>query len=58
MDERTFETLELKDLIALAARHVQTAPGRFKMLGSAPLGLAIRDPSGTGNHRGMRHVSE
>ena len=36
MDERTFETLELKDLIALAARHVQTAPGRIKMLNLRP----------------------
>ena len=36
MDERTFETLELKDLITLAARHVQTAPGRLKMLRQRP----------------------
>ncbi len=31
MDERTFETLELNDLIILASRHVQTAPGRHRM---------------------------
>jgi DNA mismatch repair protein MutS2 len=37
MDERTFETLELKDLIELAARHVQTAPGRNGMLNLRPL---------------------
>jgi DNA mismatch repair protein MutS2 len=37
MDERTFETLELKDLIALAARHVQTAPGRAGMLNLRPM---------------------
>jgi DNA mismatch repair protein MutS2 len=37
MDERTFETLELKDLIELAARHVQTAPGRSGMLNLRPL---------------------
>jgi len=36
MDEQTFETLELQDLIALAARHVQTAPGRLKMLRLRP----------------------
>ena len=36
MDERTFETLELKDLIELAARHVQTAPGRNGMLNLRP----------------------
>jgi DNA mismatch repair protein MutS2 len=37
MDERTFETLELKDLIELAARHVQTTPGRSGMLNLRPL---------------------
>jgi DNA mismatch repair protein MutS2 len=36
MDERTFETLELQDLIELAARHVQTAPGRYRMLRLRP----------------------
>lgn len=36
MDERTFETLELKDLIELAARHVQTRPGRLRMLTLRP----------------------
>jgi len=36
MDERTFDTLELKSLIALAARHVQTAPGRMRMLNLRP----------------------
>ncbi len=36
MDERTFETLELKDLIELAARHVQTAPGKLKILSLRP----------------------
>ena len=36
MDERTFETLELQDLIGLAARHVQTAPGRLQLLGLRP----------------------
>ncbi|MDM7996083.1 MAG: endonuclease MutS2 [Acidobacteriota bacterium] len=38
MDERTFETLELRDLIELAARHVQTAPGRHRMLRLRPSG--------------------
>ena len=37
MDERTFETLELQSLIGLAARHVQTAPGRLRMLNLRPL---------------------
>jgi DNA mismatch repair protein MutS2 len=32
MDERTLITLELQSLIELAARHVQTAPGRLRML--------------------------
>lgn len=36
MDERTFETLELGDLIELAARHVQTAPGRTRMRSLRP----------------------
>ena len=36
MDDRTFETLELKALIELAARHVQTAPGRVRMLSLRP----------------------
>ena len=36
MDERTFDTLELKGLIELAARHVQTAPGRIRMLNLRP----------------------
>jgi DNA mismatch repair protein MutS2 len=36
MDERTFETLELTDLIELAARHVQTASGRARMLRLRP----------------------
>lgn len=36
MDDRTFETLELKTLIELAARHVQTAPGRLRMLSLRP----------------------
>jgi len=36
MDERTFETLELRDLIELAARHVQTAPGRNRMQNLRP----------------------
>ncbi len=31
MDERTFETLELCTVIELAARHVQTTPGRERM---------------------------
>jgi DNA mismatch repair protein MutS2 len=37
MDDRTFETLELKALIELAARHVQTVPGRTRMLHLRPL---------------------
>lgn len=37
MDERTVETLELQSLIGLAARHVQTAPGRVRMLDLRPL---------------------
>jgi DNA mismatch repair protein MutS2 len=36
MDERTFEALELQDLIELAARHAQTAPGRIKILQLRP----------------------
>ncbi len=36
MDERTFDTLELKGLIALAARHVQTEPGRMRMMNLRP----------------------
>jgi DNA mismatch repair protein MutS2 len=36
MDDRTFETLELKTLIELAARHVQTPPGRAQMLKLRP----------------------
>lgn len=36
MDDRTFETLELGKLIELAARHVQTAPGRLRMLNLRP----------------------
>lgn len=36
MDERTFETLELHALIELAARHVQTPPGRLRMLSLRP----------------------
>jgi DNA mismatch repair protein MutS2 len=44
MDDRTFETLELKALIELAARHVQTAPGRTRMLSLRPStsGIQIR----------------
>ncbi len=37
MDDRTFETLELKELIELAARYVQTAPGQARMLSLRPL---------------------
>jgi DNA mismatch repair protein MutS2 len=37
MNERTFEALELKSLIELAAQHVQTAPGRIRMLNLRPL---------------------
>ena len=36
MNERTFEALELKALIELAAGHVQTAPGRIQMLNLRP----------------------
>jgi DNA mismatch repair protein MutS2 len=36
MDDRTFKTLELKALIELAARHVQTPPGRERMLNLRP----------------------
>ncbi len=36
MDDRTFETLELDALIGFAARHVQTAPGRGRMLRLRP----------------------
>jgi DNA mismatch repair protein MutS2 len=36
MDDRTFETLELNAMIALAARHVQTPPGRSRMLNLRP----------------------
>jgi DNA mismatch repair protein MutS2 len=36
MDDRTFDTLELKTLIELAARHVQTPPGRARMLHLLP----------------------
>jgi len=32
MNERTLDTLELKAFLILAARHVQTAPGRFRIL--------------------------
>ncbi len=37
MDDRTFETLELKALIELAARHVHTPPGHSRMLSLRPL---------------------
>ena len=37
MDDRTLETLELPALIELAARHVQTVPGRARMLRLRPL---------------------
>jgi DNA mismatch repair protein MutS2 len=37
MDDRTFETLELKALMELAARHVHTSPGRARMLNLRPL---------------------
>jgi DNA mismatch repair protein MutS2 len=36
MNARTFETLELETFLMLAARHVQTAPGRFRMLELRP----------------------
>jgi DNA mismatch repair protein MutS2 len=36
MDNRTFETLELNALIELAARYVQTPPGRLRMLRLRP----------------------
>jgi DNA mismatch repair protein MutS2 len=36
MDDRTFNTLELKTFIELAARHVQTPPGRARMLNLRP----------------------
>jgi DNA mismatch repair protein MutS2 len=36
MDERTFETLELQAFVELASRHVQTAPGRRRMLHLRP----------------------
>jgi DNA mismatch repair protein MutS2 len=36
MDDRTFETLELSAFIELAARHVQTHPGRTRMLKLRP----------------------
>jgi DNA mismatch repair protein MutS2 len=36
MDERTFATLEVKVLIELAARHVQTAQGRLRMTNLRP----------------------
>ncbi len=36
MDERTFKTLDLRDLIELAARHLQTKPGRLRMLSLQP----------------------
>lgn len=36
MDERTFEALGLKELVELAARHTQTAPGRARMLSLMP----------------------
>jgi DNA mismatch repair protein MutS2 len=36
MDDRTFDTLELKALIELAARHVQTPPGHSRMLNLRP----------------------
>jgi DNA mismatch repair protein MutS2 len=36
MNERTFETLELRALIELAARHVQTPSGRRRMLELRP----------------------
>jgi DNA mismatch repair protein MutS2 len=39
MDERTFEALELKALTELAARHVQTPPGRLRMLSLRPSAL-------------------
>jgi DNA mismatch repair protein MutS2 len=37
MDDRTLETLELRTLIELAARHVQTAPGRVRMMSLRPM---------------------
>ena len=36
MNERSYEALELKSLIELAARHVQTAAGRRQMLHLRP----------------------
>jgi DNA mismatch repair protein MutS2 len=36
MNERTYEALELSPLMELAARHVQTAPGRRRMLNLRP----------------------
>lgn len=37
MDDRTLETLELKPLIELAARHVQTQPGGARMRSLRPM---------------------
>jgi DNA mismatch repair protein MutS2 len=37
MDSRTLDTLELKALVDLAARHVHTAPGRVRMMRLHPL---------------------
>jgi DNA mismatch repair protein MutS2 len=36
MDDRAFETLELKNLVELAALYVQTAPGRTRMMHLRP----------------------
>ncbi len=36
MDERTFDTLELQSFIELASRHLQTAPGRRRLLSLRP----------------------
>jgi DNA mismatch repair protein MutS2 len=36
MDDRAFETLELKNLIELAAQYVQTPPGRARMIHLRP----------------------
>ena len=54
MDERTFETLELQDLIALAARHVQTAPGRLQLLGLRP---SVSRPEFSANWRSPASAS-
>ena len=39
MNDRTLKTLELEDFLALAARYVQTAPGRKRMLLLQPSSL-------------------